>query len=167
MRLMLISGVLMSQVCVLPNLLAQNPYQQAQEPSPYAQTSTRHFAGIPGLEELLENLRPGEQVVIVRKDDGYDLRRESIPENPDNHIIQGALVQPRVERLRSVGGSDLLNRVPTREEFLEACTPRAKLETHRCSVVYCNHVFFRMGETDVLDCIRHQTEQKRRQNERR
>ncbi|MCA1778101.1 MAG: hypothetical protein LC637_01585 [Xanthomonadaceae bacterium] len=74
-----------------------------------------------------------------------------------------ALDRPLPAGIASTEYCGILAPQPGIQQFQAACEGPGKLETHTCTVVYCNHVFYRWGAEDIVDCVDKIAAQKDRQ----
>jgi len=74
-----------------------------------------------------------------------------------------ALDRPLPPGLSSTEYCAILQPQPGAQQFQAACEGSDKLQTHTCTVVYCNHVFYRWGAEDIIDCVGKIAAQKDRQ----
>jgi hypothetical protein len=55
--------------------------------------------------------------------------------------------------LSSTEHCGILTPQPNADQFVAACEGNHLKDTHTCTVVYCNHVFYRWGAADIVDCV--------------
>jgi len=73
---------------------------------------------------------------------------------PDqNAYICNDLDRPLPAGLSPTSHCAVLQPQPGVQQFLAACQGRELEPTHTCTVVYCNHVFYRMGVQDIQECV--------------
>lgn len=68
-------------------------------------------------------------------------------------LICRALDRPLPAGLSSTDQCGILTPQPTADQFVAACEGNHLKDTHTCTVVYCNHVFYRWGAEDIVDCV--------------
>lgn len=73
------------------------------------------------------------------------------------------LDRPLPAGLSSTEHCGIVRPQPGNQQFLAACQGNDRKNTHTCTVVYCNHVFYRWGAEDIIDCVEKIAAQKDRQ----
>ena len=121
-------------------------------------------------DELAQKYAPyAQEVEECEFSDAEDADQEDLSESDETGNQGGdpnycrALDRPLPAGLAGTEYCGILAPQPSIQQLQAACEGPGKLETHTCTVVYCNHVFYRWGAEDIVDCVDKIAAQKDRQ----
>lgn len=103
----------------------------------------------------------GEEV--DETDETFSTDEEEADEASSASLICRSLDRPLPAGLSTTEHCGILTPQPNAEQFVTACEGNHLKNTHTCTVVYCNHVFYRWGAEDIVDCVEKIAAQKDRQ----
>lgn len=170
---------LLSEIDKLTSLMDRMAEEMRQlmkvlETAEEAEQSEEPESGEPGElsceEELEENYAPYAQDITACDSPGEeeaDEEKSSAADESSGRAAESdfcrALDSPLPEGLSNTEYCGVLTPQPGVQQFQSACEGAEKLQTHTCTVVYCNHVFYRWGAPDIIDCVEKIAAQKDRQ----